>query len=63
MNDLARALYAPVFEDRRRPANTTRFVYLYPERARELFVDYDEIARDAASMLRMEAGTILATRR
>lgn len=56
MNDLARALYAPVFDDPRRPANTTRFIYLYPERARELFVDYDHIAADAASFLRMEAG-------
>ncbi|WP_370616965.1 helix-turn-helix transcriptional regulator [Mumia sp. Pv 4-285] len=56
MNPLARALYAPVFEDPRRPANTTRFVYLHPEAARELFVDYDNIARDAAAMLRLEAG-------
>ena len=57
MNPLARALYAPVFDsDPRRPANTTRFVYLNPEAARELFVDYDDIARDAAAMLRLEAG-------
>jgi transcriptional regulator with XRE-family HTH domain len=56
MNPLARALYAPVLEDPRRPANTTRFVYLEPERARELFVDYDQVARDAAAMLRLEAG-------
>ncbi|MFN8082713.1 MAG: helix-turn-helix transcriptional regulator [Dermatophilaceae bacterium] len=57
MNPLARALYAPVFDsDPRRPANTTRFVYLDPERARDLFVDYDDIARDAAAMLRLEAG-------
>src|SRR5829696_6837141 len=28
MNQLARALYAPVLADPRRPANTTRFVYL-----------------------------------
>lgn len=56
MNPLARALYEPVFRDPRRPANTTRFVYLEPDRARELFVDYDEIARDAAAMLRLEAG-------
>ena len=57
MNPLAEALYAPVLEaDDRRPANTTRFVYLYPEQARELFVDYDQIARDAAAMLRLEAG-------
>lgn len=56
MNSLARALYAPVFEDPRRPANTTRFVYLTPDKARELFVDYDQVARDAAAMLRLEAG-------
>jgi transcriptional regulator with XRE-family HTH domain len=56
MNHLARVLYAPVLEDPRRPANTTRFVYLRPEAARELFVDYDQVARDAAAMLRLEAG-------
>ena len=57
MNALAEALYAPVLEsDERRPANTTRFIYLHPEAARELFVDYDQIAKDAAAMLRLEAG-------
>ncbi|MEE2039251.1 helix-turn-helix transcriptional regulator [Nocardiopsis sp. CT-R113] len=56
MNQLARALYAPVLADPRRPANTTRFVYLHPEAAREFFVDYDRIANDAAAMLRLEAG-------
>ena len=33
MNQLARALYSPVLVDPRRPANTARFVYLYPEEA------------------------------
>ncbi|WP_245565341.1 helix-turn-helix transcriptional regulator [Nocardioides insulae] len=57
MNPLAAALYAPVLDaDDRRPANTTRFVYLYPEAAREMFIDYDQIAKDAAAMLRLEAG-------
>jgi hypothetical protein len=56
MNQLARALYSPVLTAPRRPANTTRFVYLYPEEAREFFVDYDRIASDAAAMLRLEAG-------
>lgn len=57
MNQLARALYSPVLQaDSRRPANTTRFVYLNPEAAQEFFVDYDQIARDAAAMLRLEAG-------
>ena len=56
MNQLARALYAPVLADPRRPANTARFVYLNSEAAEDFFVDYDKIARDAAAMLRMEAG-------
>jgi transcriptional regulator with XRE-family HTH domain len=57
MNQLARALYAPVLDaDTRRPANTTRFVYLHPEAAQKFFVDYDRIAKDAAAMLRLEAG-------
>jgi transcriptional regulator with XRE-family HTH domain len=57
MNGLARALYTPVLQaDSRRPANTTRFVYLEPEAARAFFVDYDRIAKDAAAMLRLEAG-------
>ncbi|MGW5160460.1 helix-turn-helix transcriptional regulator [Nonomuraea wenchangensis] len=55
MNQLARALYAPVLADPRRPANTTRFLYL-DEAAREFFVDWDRIANDAAAMLRLEAG-------
>jgi transcriptional regulator with XRE-family HTH domain len=54
-NRLGRALYSPVFDDPRRPVNTTRFAYLNPA-AREFFRDYDQIARDAASMLRLEAG-------
>ncbi|WP_246147912.1 hypothetical protein [Nonomuraea turkmeniaca] len=55
MNGLARALYAPVLAVPRRPANTTRFVYLDPA-AREFFVDWDRVANDAAAMLRLEAG-------
>ncbi|MBI5341557.1 MAG: helix-turn-helix domain-containing protein [Mycolicibacterium rufum] len=57
MNQLARALYAPVLADPRRPANTTRFVYLRPEEAERFFVDYDQVTRDAAAMLRLEAGS------
>lgn len=56
MNQLARALYAPVLADPRRPANTARFVYLQPEAAANFFVDYDTVTRDAAAMLRLEAG-------
>lgn len=56
MNHLARALYSPVLADPRRPVNMARFVYLAPETARAFFLDYDQIARDAAAKLRMEAG-------
>jgi hypothetical protein len=56
MNQLARTLYSPVLAGRRRPANIARFVYLDPEPARTLFVDYDQIVRDIAAKLRMEAG-------
>ncbi|MCW2497280.1 helix-turn-helix transcriptional regulator [Jatrophihabitans sp.] len=61
MNTLAAALYSPVLESAiagpsgRRPANTTRFVYLDPA-ARDFFIDFDMIANDAAAMLRLEAG-------
>ena len=61
LNPLARALYAPVLESpvagatNKRPANTTRFLYLDPA-AREFFIDYDRMAQDAAAMLRLEAG-------
>ncbi|WP_410611247.1 helix-turn-helix transcriptional regulator [Amycolatopsis sp. lyj-109] len=55
MNCLARALYAPVLADPRRPANTSRFLYLNPD-APEFFVDWERVANDAAAMLRLEAG-------
>jgi transcriptional regulator with XRE-family HTH domain len=54
-NRMARALYSPVFDDPRRPVNTTRFAYLNPA-AREFWRDYDTITHDSAAMLRMEAG-------
>jgi transcriptional regulator with XRE-family HTH domain len=54
-NRLARALYSPVFDDPRRPVNTTRFAYLNPA-ARAFWRDYDQVTHDAAAMLRMEAG-------
>ena len=51
MNQLARALYAPVLADPARPANTTRFVYLEPEAAERFFVDYNQIARASWAVL------------
>src|SRR6201996_1119876 len=61
MNSLAQALYSPVLHSAvagatsKRPANTTRFLYLDPS-AREFFIDFDRMAMDAAAMLRLEAG-------
>lgn len=54
-NRMGRALYSPVFDDPHRPVNTTRFTYLNPA-ARDFWRDYDQIANDAAAMLRLEAG-------
>ncbi|WP_153411283.1 helix-turn-helix transcriptional regulator [Nocardia macrotermitis] len=54
-NHLARALYAPMLADPRRPANSARFIYLDPA-AREFFEDWDRAADDIAAMLRSEAG-------
>ena len=54
-NELARALYAPVLADPRRPANNARFIYLDPV-AKDFFVDWNRAADDIAAMLRSEAG-------
>ncbi len=54
-NQLARALYAPVLADPRRPANNARFVYLDPA-SKDFFVDWERAADDIAAMLRSEAG-------
>lgn len=54
-NSMGRALYAPVFGDPHRPVNTIRFTYLNPA-ATKFWRDYDTITRDAAAMLRLEAG-------
>ncbi len=54
-NQLARALYAPLLADPRRPANNARFVFLDPA-GRDFFPDWDRAADDIAAMLRSEAG-------
>lgn len=54
-NRLAQALYSPVLADPRRPANTTRFIYL-DQAAPDFFVDWDRVANDAAAMLHLETG-------
>lgn len=55
VNRMARALYAPVLADPRRPANTARFIYLDPA-SHQFFTDWERAADDIAAMLRSEAG-------
>jgi transcriptional regulator with XRE-family HTH domain len=55
VNRMARALYAPLLADQRRPVNNARFIYLDPA-ARDFFADWDRAADDIAAMLRSEAG-------
>jgi transcriptional regulator with XRE-family HTH domain len=54
-NLLGRALYAPVFDDPVRPANTARFTFLSPQ-AQEFYRDWDRMARDVVAILRARAG-------
>jgi transcriptional regulator with XRE-family HTH domain len=54
-NLLGRALYAPVFDDPIRPANTARFLFLSP-RGPEFYPDWDRTAADMVAVLRTEAG-------
>ena len=54
-NPLARALYAPLFADRTRPANFARFTFLDPH-ARTFWGDWERVADDTVAMLRTDAG-------
>jgi len=54
-NQLGRALYAPVFDDPARPANTARFTFLSPQ-APDFYRDWDRTARDMVAVLRAAAG-------
>jgi transcriptional regulator with XRE-family HTH domain len=53
-NPLGRALYVEMFEGHERP-NAARFVFLDP-RARDFYIDWDQIARDVVATLRSAAG-------
>lgn len=53
-NALGRALYSPVFAMPGRP-NVARFIFL-DERATEFFVKWDQVAAEAAALLRTLAG-------
>ena len=54
-NSLGHALYAPVFDDPRRPANIARFQFLDP-RARAFHPDWSGAANTTVAILRGEAG-------
>jgi len=54
-NELARALYAPVFDTDGAP-NTALFLFLDEHRARQLFPQWERLASDTVSILRIEAG-------
>lgn len=54
-NTLGRALYSPVFDEPRRPANIARFQFLDP-RARDLHPDWSGAASTTVAILRTEAG-------
>jgi hypothetical protein len=53
-NALARALFHDVFDGQERP-NSARFIFL-DHRARDLYPDWDSVARDVVGALRSAAG-------
>jgi transcriptional regulator with XRE-family HTH domain len=54
-NQLARALYSPVFRNPERPANIARFVFLDP-RSPGFYADWEGAAGIVVALLRAEAG-------
>jgi transcriptional regulator with XRE-family HTH domain len=54
-NELARAVYADIFDGRIGPPNHARYVFL-DHRARRFFDDWPAVAHDMARILRSEAG-------
>ena len=54
-NIVGRALYAPIYADPARPANTARFTFLSPQAA-DFYRDWDGTARDVVAVLRAAAG-------
>jgi transcriptional regulator with XRE-family HTH domain len=55
INQLGRALYAPVFDDPARPANLARFNFLDPSSA-DFYPDWDDAADTSVALLHTEAG-------
>ncbi|WP_202869469.1 helix-turn-helix transcriptional regulator [Kribbella caucasensis] len=54
-NSLGRALYAPLYDDERRPVNIARFHFLDP-RAHDMYPDWDGAAHTIVALLRTDAG-------
>jgi transcriptional regulator with XRE-family HTH domain len=54
-NQLAQALYGPMYADPARPANLARFAFLNP-RATDFYLDWDDAANTIVALLRTEAG-------
>ena len=54
INQLGRALYAPVFQDPHRPANMARFNFLDPSSA-DFYPDWDDAADTSVALLHTEA--------
>ncbi len=55
-NALGRALYAPLFDNPRRPANNARFVFLDEEASRRFYTDWEQGADHIVATLRAYAG-------
>lgn len=55
INQLGRALYAPVFDDPARPANLARFNFL-DARSTDFYPDWDDAADTSVALLHTEAG-------
>jgi transcriptional regulator with XRE-family HTH domain len=54
-NPIGRALFSEMYLDPRQPTNSARFIFLDP-RAPRFFLDWENIARQAAGALRAQAG-------
>lgn len=54
-NALGRAVFAPLFDTAAPVPNIARFIFLDPA-AQTFHVDWDDLAADAAALLRAEAG-------
>lgn len=56
-NALGRALFSELFEQEGAAVNFARFLFLAP-RAKEIYQDWDDAARQIVAMLRIEAGRV-----